>query len=73
MAKVALTRRAHDDLARLRQWLAERNPNAAERAAQAILDRFANLSEFPLMGVAVEDSGARELAIDFGRDGFVAL
>jgi plasmid stabilization system protein ParE len=72
MARVELTRRAHADLGRLRRWLADKNPEAAERAARAIIDGLMGLGVFPLMGARAASGGGRELAIDFGRDGYVA-
>jgi plasmid stabilization system protein ParE len=68
MARVELTRRAHADLGRLRRWLADKNPEAAERAARAIIDGLMGLGVIPLMGARAASGGGRELAIDFGRE-----
>jgi len=71
MARVELTRRAFTDLVRLHRWLADKDPNAAERAGAAIEVGIAQLGEFPLMGPEVAPSRGRERAINFGRDGYL--
>jgi len=61
-------------LERCRRFLAEKNPLAARRAAQAIANRFALLETEPLIGRPVEDyPELRELIISFGDSGYVAL
>lgn len=71
MAQVELTRRAFADLGRLHRWLADKNPDAAERASAAIENGLAQLGQYPLMGPESDQSRGRELAIDFGRDGYL--
>ena len=46
MAKVVLSRRAYVDLARLRRFLAEKSPIAADKAAEEIRRAFASYQNF---------------------------
>ncbi len=55
----------------MRRWLADKSPDAAEAAAEAILDGIDKLADFPLMGVRREPLELREIVIEFGRDGYV--
>jgi len=66
------------DLERLREFLRNKNPAAAKRAASAIIAALKSLMLHPLIGRPVEyveDAGIayRELPIDFGGSGYVAL
>jgi len=71
MAKIELTRRAYDDLRRLRLFLAENSPSAADRAADAIFEGFDQLERFPESAPKQPDSKVRELPIRFGHYGYV--
>ena len=71
MAQVELSHHALADLGRLRRWLADKNPGAAKRAAAEIEQGIAQLGQFPLMGHESGGVGGRELAIDFGRNGYL--
>ncbi len=44
------------DLQRLRDFIAEHNPNAAQRISQQFLERLGNLILFPRMGVPVRSA-----------------
>lgn len=57
-----------------RGFLAQKNPEAARRAAQAILKQFELLERHPAMGRPLDDAPElRELLIPFGDSGYVAL
>jgi len=61
-------------LERCRLFLAEKNPLAAARAARAISQRFERLEKEPEIGKPWDDlPELRELLIQFGDSGFVAL
>jgi len=71
MAKIVLTRRANTDLARLRKFLADKSPIAADGAAQEIWRGIRQLSEFPRSAPEHKSSGLRELSVRFGQYGYV--
>jgi len=62
-------------LERLREFLQPKNPAAAERAAAAVTKAVRMLGQHPQIGRPAEDMEPeyRELLIDFGDSGFVAL
>ena len=61
-------------MARLRTFLAIKDINAAKRAMLAIREAFMPLTHAPLIGRPTEDSeDLRELVIDFGASGYLAL
>jgi plasmid stabilization system protein ParE len=74
MPQVKLARPALQDLKRLRAFLATKNPNAARRAAKAIITAIQALGFQPLIGRPTDDmdSTFRELPIKFGATGYVA-
>jgi plasmid stabilization system protein ParE len=72
VANVAFSARALADLERLFDFLAEHDPAAAKRAAQAIVDTARILRDHPLIGRPVRGE-IRELVISSGRTGYVAL
>ena len=53
--KFRLSRQARTDLERIADYLAERNPGAAERVLDTLLEAFEFLGENPLAGVARDD------------------
>jgi plasmid stabilization system protein ParE len=69
---VAFSARALADLDRLFDFIAERDPAAAARAAQRIVDATLILRDHPLIGRPVRGE-IRELVISSGRTGYVAL
>lgn len=71
MAQVELTRRAHDDLRRLRAFLAENSPSAAERASDAIVQGMRRLGDMPNSAPKLPDTDIRELVIRFGHYGYI--
>jgi plasmid stabilization system protein ParE len=62
---------AENDLERLENFLLERSPKAAVRAARAIREAVLSLDENAERGPMVSDRGTRELAVRFGRNGYV--
>ena len=61
-------------LERCRQFLATRSPEASRRAGQAIERQFTSLEMTPEIGRPFADAPVlRELVIDFGDSGYVAL
>jgi len=72
--KVILSARAQADIARLHRFLVDKDALVAKRAVAAIRDAFLPLRETPLIGRPVENhAGLRELVIDFGTSGYLAL
>ena len=72
MAFIAVTPNALSDLERLRRFLIDSDPVAADRTIELILARVSVIADHPLMGRPVE-SGYRELVISRGRSGYVTL
>ncbi|MDN5924429.1 MAG: type II toxin-antitoxin system RelE/ParE family toxin [Xanthomonadales bacterium] len=61
-------------MARCRQFLAGKAPEAAKRAARAIKQQVLLLESMPDMGRPLTDSPSlRELVIAFGDSGYVGL
>ena len=74
MPQIRLSARAQSDIARLHSFLLSKNVKAAQRATQAIRGSFSSLAKTPLLGRPVDDAGdLRELVIDFGASGYLAL
>jgi plasmid stabilization system protein ParE len=73
MAQVSYSRNAISNLDRLHRFLAEKNPDAAARAINTIVDRLASLEDFPRLGPVDQDRpDFRQLFIPFGAAGYVA-
>lgn len=63
---------AINDLARLRRFIAKENPEAAERAARAIIDTVNRLTHHPQIGKPIPDLlEYRDWLIRFGSGGYV--
>ena len=74
MPQVRLSVRARSDLSRLHKVLVNKDVNAANRAMITIRDAFLPLTNAPMIGRPVLDrEELRELVIDFGADGYIAL
>jgi plasmid stabilization system protein ParE len=77
--RIVVTEGAARGLEVCRNFLAEKNPAAARRAAarraaEAILKQFDLLASYPAMGRPLDDHPElRELIIPFGDTGYVAL
>ena len=74
MPQVRLSARTQSDITRLHSFLLSKNAKAAQKAAQAIRASFASLANTLLFGRLVDDAeDRRELVIDFGASGYLAL
>lgn len=73
--RLRLTPGAADDLQRLFDYLTEHDLSTAERARAAIEKAFDFLQTFPFAcrKAASEQPFLREMVIEFGRAGYVAL
>lgn len=73
--KLRLTPGAAEDLRRLFDYLAERDLSTAERARAAIEKAFDFLQTFPFAcrKATSEQPFLREMVIEYGRAGYVAL
>ena len=73
--EVNWTRQARLDLARLRAFLAEKNPDAANRAIRTIQREMRFLESHPEIGRPVPELSPeyRERVIEFGQGGYVTL
>jgi len=72
--RVIITEGAALGLERCRKFLAEKNPGAARRAGNTIAQAFVILETEPEIGRPYEDLiELRELVIEFGAAGYVAL
>lgn len=76
MPQVRFTAAALRDIERLREFLRPKSPDAAGRAARAIIETLHVLARHPRMSRLVEAPGAgaelRELMIFFGDSGYIA-
>ncbi|GAB6096084.1 type II toxin-antitoxin system RelE/ParE family toxin [Desulfatiferula olefinivorans] len=74
MPRLIITEGAARELENCRQFLFEKNPNAAQKAAQTIGHHFSILETNPEIGRPMDDIlKLRELIIPFGDSGYVAL
>ncbi|HLX53744.1 MAG TPA: type II toxin-antitoxin system RelE/ParE family toxin [Aquella sp.] len=74
MPQVIVTQGAIRGLERCRKFLMEKNPKAAMQAAKVISKNFTLLEKHPDMGRSYpEIPELRELVIEFGATGYVAL
>ena len=74
MPRIVVTQAAARVLESCRTFLAEKNPKASKRAAQAITHQFDLLETTPDIGKPLDDLPAlRELVIPFGESGYVSL
>lgn len=75
MPQVRFTPAALRDLQRLREFLRTKSPTAAKHPAAAIVKAIQMLGEHPRLGRPVPEMEMefRELAIEFGDTGYIAL
>lgn len=75
MPRLSWSPAALSDVQRLYRFLAEKNTDAARRAVKAIRDGVKLIAWQPGIGRPAEDMAPeyRELLIDFGDSGYVAL
>ena len=73
MPRVIYTQPALDDLIRLREFLTEKSPEAANKARDTLLAALKSLALFPESNQPVPDLPFhREMVIAFGARGYVA-
>jgi addiction module RelE/StbE family toxin len=72
LAKIIYAVRAWQDLERIFDFYAERDPELASRTVSLVIEAVEVLSAHPLIGRHAEQ-GLRELVISSGQTGFVAL
>jgi len=75
MPQVRFAPPALRDLERLREFLRPKSPDAAKRAASAIKKTLQVLEQHPQIGRPVDNMEPeyRELLIEFGNSGYIAL
>jgi plasmid stabilization system protein ParE len=74
LPRLIITEGAVRGLDRCRRFLADKEPEIAQRAGQVIARRLASLETAPLTGRPFDtEITLRELVISFGNSGYVAL
>lgn len=68
---ILLSPDAVEDIARLRSFLDQSNPNAARRALATIWTAIDRLQEFPDLGMPTEDANIRQIVVRFGSSGYI--
>ena len=68
---ILLSPDAVEDVARLRSFLDQRNPEAARRALTSIWTTIDRLQEFPQLGMATGDADIRQIVVRFGASGYI--
>jgi plasmid stabilization system protein ParE len=61
------------DLIRLRAFVHEKNPAAAERVAAALVEAIGTLETLPERGHQPGPRGIRDLVVRFGRSSYIIL
>jgi plasmid stabilization system protein ParE len=69
--KLVVSPDAAADLVRLRAFLADKNPDAARRAAASLIHAIQSLDRFPDRGRPTCIEAVRELIVPFGRSAYV--
>jgi toxin ParE1/3/4 len=69
--KIVVSKEAIADIARLREFLQEKDPRAAQGAALALRDAIRSLEVFPGRGRVSGLPGVRELVVPFGRSAYL--
>ncbi|MFN8770423.1 MAG: type II toxin-antitoxin system RelE/ParE family toxin [Neisseriaceae bacterium] len=72
MSRLIVTRTAVIDIKRCCDFLNKKSPKASIKAYNLIADKLELLTSQPNIGRIVED-GLRELIIEFGASGYIAL
>ncbi len=62
---------AVDDVERLRAFLDQSSPDAAQRALASIWTAIERLQEFPDLGMPTEDADIRQIVVRFGSSGYI--
>lgn len=69
--RLIVSKEAAADFTRLREFLMDRNPGAAQRAAAAISNAIRSLGMYPERGRQSAVTNARELVVPFGRSAYI--
>lgn len=69
--KLIVSPEAASDLNRLRAFLDDKDPDAARRAATALIHAIQSLDTFPDRGRPTGIEGVRELIVPFGNSAYV--
>jgi plasmid stabilization system protein ParE len=69
--KLIVSPNAAADLNRLRAFLTDKNPDAAQRAATSLIRAIQSLDTFPDRGRPIGIEGVRELIVPFGNSAYV--
>ena len=69
--RLVVSKEAAADLTRLRDFLMDRNPSAAQRAVAAIANAVRSLDLFPQRGRQSGAADMRELVVLFGRSAYI--
>jgi plasmid stabilization system protein ParE len=69
--KLIVSQAALADLERLRAFLADKSPGAADRAVACLIAAIESLDHFPERGRQVSVPNTRELIVPFGRSNYV--
>ena len=62
--KIVFTPESIEDLSRLREFIEHKNPDAAKRIANSLVDGISKLKRFPYLGVEVSSAPNPELIRD---------
>ena len=68
---ILLSPDAVEDVERLRSFLDQSNPGAAQRALASIWTAIDRLQEFPDLGMATGDAEIRQIVIRLGASGYI--
>ena len=70
--KITYTPEAIKDLIRLREFIEDKNPQAAQRIAKELIKGIQQLKSFPLMGIEVEEAPDPEMIRDLFAGTYIA-
>jgi toxin ParE1/3/4 len=68
---ILLSPDAVEDVERLRLFLDQHNPSAAQRALASIWRAIERLQEFPDLGMPTADAELRQIVVRFGASGYI--
>jgi plasmid stabilization system protein ParE len=68
---IVLSPDAVEDIERLRSFLEQTSPDAAQCAMAAIFAAIERLTEFPYFGMSTGDADIRQIVIRFGASGYI--
>ena len=69
--KLIVSSAAQSDLERLREFLQDKSPTAAQHAVSVLDAAMGSLDAFPERGLPSDVPGVRELIVPFGRSAYV--